>query len=110
MQLTLINADRAAPELPRVKRTVPYRNSVRTMALREVQFAESSPEQRRERSARGLFARGGKWAIRRAPSWRRVGPRLVVAPRRVRELLLDALAIAIGLSLGIVVITIASLF
>jgi hypothetical protein len=81
------------------------------MALREIQFAESSPEKRHEKSARGLFPRGGSWAIRRAPSWRRVGPKMVVVANsaKARNLLLDAAAIAIGLGVGVIAVNIMSM-
>jgi hypothetical protein len=81
------------------------------MALREIQFAESSPEKRRAKSERGLFARGGSWAIRRAPSWRRKGPKMVVAtePVTARNLLFDAAAIAIGLGVGTIVVNLMSM-
>jgi hypothetical protein len=110
MQPAFLAPTRPAPELRGLNRHVPYRNSVKTMALREIQFAESSPVRRQEKSVRGLLARGGSWAIRRAPSWRRVGPRMVVVSARKarRNLLLDAAAITIGLGVGMIVVNIMS--
>lgn len=68
------------------------------MGLREIQFAEQP--------AIAPRAPSGRWAARRAPSWRRAGPKAVVAPVRktVRAVAFDVVAIVIGLGLGVSVV------
>lgn len=73
------------------------------MSMRDVQFAESPAA----RPAQTPAAPVRRWpAARRAPSWRRVGPKAVVAPIRktVRAVAFDIVAIAIGLGLGVAVV------
>jgi hypothetical protein len=93
--------------LRRAFQDVSKEDFVNAMSLRDIQFAESpavSPA--RPAAPSSSAAPRPHWAARRAPSWRRAGPRVVVAPVRktVRAVAFDVIAIAIGLGLGVSVV------